>query len=198
MKIVLATGNSDKIREIKRILNSKRLIIYSKHDFKRVPRVKEDGRTFEQNAIKKAKAFAKAFKLPAIADDSGLEVEALNGNPGIRSARFAGGNSTKEKLCRKVLRLMSGIPASGRGARFVCSVALALPGNKIYAVNGYVYGKIADRMKGENGFGYDPIFIPNGHNKTFAEMSPSMKDQLSHRARAVQKIKDVIKRLSLV
>ena len=198
MEIVLATGNSHKIREIREIISSPRITLRSMLDYKRIPKVIENGATFDDNAMKKARAFARFFHLPAIADDSGLEVKALNGRPGVRSARFAGQGSTKDKLCKKVLRLLSKVPAGGRGARFVCSMALALPGGGGKVVRGFVHGKIGYAMKGQNGFGYDPIFIPRGYERTFAQVSPGLKNRLSHRARAIKKIKSVLKRLVLV
>jgi XTP/dITP diphosphohydrolase len=197
MKLILATRNKHKIREIKQILKSPRIAILSMLDFKSAPKVKEDGSTFKQNALKKASAFAEKFSLPAISDDSGLEIKSLKGAPGVRSARFAGPNSTKEKLCRKVLKLMKDVPASGRVARFVCSLAIVLPNGRTKVVEGIVSGRISREMKGANGFGYDPIFIPRGYKKTFAEMKPAMKNRLSHRGRALKKAKDVVKEFVL-
>jgi len=197
MKLILATRNKHKIQEIKAILRSLSVKVLSMLDFEGVPRVKEDGNTFKSNAIKKAKAFSKKFSIPAVADDSGLEIKALRGAPGVRSARFAGPNSTKEKLCGKVLRLMKDVPPSKRNARFVCNIAASLPTGKVKVVEGTVNGRIAFEMRGSKGFGYDPIFIPKGYKKTFAEMKPSMKNRLSHRGRALKKARVVIKKLCL-
>ena len=193
MELILATRNKHKIKEIKDILKSLPVKIYSMLDFKTAPKIKEDGRTFRQNAVKKAKAFSRFFSLPAVADDSGLEVKALGGAPGVRSARFAGPGSIKRKLCAKVLKLMEGVPPSKRGARFVCIIAIALPGSKVKIVEGVVRGRIAMEMRGRYGFGYDPIFIPKGYRKTFAQMKPQMKNRLSHRAEALNKVKQFLR-----
>lgn len=194
MKLVLATRNTDKIREIKDILRPLPLKVLSMLDFKSVPAVREDGETFARNAVKKAKVFCKVFSLPALADDSGLEVKALEGAPGVLSARFAGPNSTKEKLCKKVLKLLKGTPPSKRSARFVCDIAIAFPDGDIKVVGGRVEGRISSEMRGQNGFGYDPIFVPRGYKKTFAQMKPAVKNRLSHRARALKKAKNLLKR----
>lgn len=187
MKLVLATKNKHKIKEIKNILGKSRIEILSMLDLPEAPDVKENKKTFRENAVKKAIAFAKAFSMPALADDSGLEIRYLKGQPGVRSARFAGPKATKEKLCKKVLRLMKDVPSGKRGARFVCNIAVALPEGKIRVVVGEVRGRIGLKMKGVSGFGYDPIFIPDGYNKTFAQMKPAAKDRLSHRGRALRK-----------
>ncbi len=170
------------------------MTILSMLDFKRTPLVKENGSTFKQNAVKKASAFSRFFSLPAMADDSGLEVKSLGGAPGVRSARFAGPGSTKKKLCAKVLKLMEGVPPSKRGARFVCSIAITLPGGKVKVVEGVVAGRITMEMRGRCGFGYDPIFIPKGYKKTFAQMKPQMKNRLSHRAKALNKVRQFLQR----
>jgi len=195
MKIVLATRNRHKIREIKQILRSLPVKVFSMLDFSYAPSVKEDKPTFRGNAVKKAARFSKYFGMPALADDSGLEVKALKGAPGVRSARFAGPNPTVEKLCAKVLRLLKGTPASGRAARFVCCIALVDPSGRTRVFEGEVRGKIGLEMKGSNGFGYDPIFVPRGHRKTFAEMKSSAKNRLSHRAKALKKLKTRLKNL---
>ncbi len=196
MDIVLATTNRHKISEMKRILSGLDVRILSPLDLDGVPKVREDGRTFRENAAKKARAFSMRFGLTAIADDSGLEVKALRGAPGVRSARFAGPRSTKERLCAKVLRLLEGVPAAGRRARFVCCIAISTPSGGLFFAEGTVTGRIGCEMRGGAGFGYDPIFIPMGYKKTFAEMKPSMKDRLSHRGRALKKARPMIKKLS--
>jgi XTP/dITP diphosphohydrolase len=195
MDIVLATTNKHKIEEIKHMLSGVNVDILSMLDLDRVPKVREDGRTFKENAVKKAKAFSRRYGLIALADDSGLEVKALHGAPGIRSARYAGPHSTKERLCAKVLRLLRNVPASKRGARFVCCIAISLPSSRVHVIEGSVNGRINFEMKGEKGFGYDPIFVPGGYKMTFAEMKPSLKNRLSHRGKALKKAKRVIEKL---
>jgi XTP/dITP diphosphohydrolase len=195
MKIVLATRNKDKVREMKEILRAMPVKVFSMLDLGRTPNVREDKRTFRENAAKKAAAFLKFFLLPSVADDSGLEVDVLQGAPGIRSARFAGRNATKEMLCNKVLKLLKGVPPSKRTARFVCNIALALPEGKVRVLEGIVEGRIASEMRGKNGFGYDAIFVPRGHKRTFAQMKPAMKNRLSHRARALKKLKALLRKM---
>ncbi|OGC24916.1 non-canonical purine NTP pyrophosphatase, RdgB/HAM1 family [candidate division WOR-1 bacterium RIFOXYB2_FULL_42_35] len=184
MQILVATGNKHKLREVKQILKL------------RVTgcelRVHENGKTFEANAIKKAKAIKLKPGQIAIADDSGLEVKALNGKPGIKSARFAGPNPTPEKLCTKLLRVMSNVNEVMRIAQFVCVIAIVYPNGEVKTVKGICKGKIIHEMRGERGFGYDPVFVPQGYKKTFAEMSPVMKNRLSHRGRALKKLKELL------
>jgi len=194
MKLVLATKNKDKIREMKDILRAMPVKVLSMLDLGRVPDVKEDKRTFRDNAVKKAVAFSKRFSLTSVADDSGLHVDFLKGAPGVRSARFAGQNATKEMLCNKVLKLLKDVPSPKRTARFVCNVALALPEGKVRVLEGIVEGRIASEMRGKNGFGYDAIFVPRGHKRTFAQMKPTMKNRLSHRAKALKKLKAVLRK----
>lgn len=185
MVIVLATGNKNKVSEIRHILNQK-IESFS------YP-VKENGKTFEENAVKKASFAAKKTGQIAIADDSGLEVKCLNGKPGVRSARFAGPNPTSQKLCKKLLRVMAN--CKDRRARFVCVIAIADPNGKIKTLQGICKGKIIDKMLGQNGFGYDPVFVPQGYKKTFAQMKPAMKNRLSHRGRALKKLRVSLKKI---
>ncbi len=152
--------------------------------------IKEDGKTFRANAVKKASTIARKLNILTIADDSGLEVEALNGRPGIRSARFAGPNPTTHKLCSKLLKLMQG--KKNRKARFVCDIAIALPGGRITVVEGVCRGRVIDEMLGDQGFGYDPVFAPTGYSKTFAQMPLSLKNRISHRGKALKKAKAVL------
>ena len=184
MEILVATTNKHKLREIRHILKGTRVE-------GRGTKVKEDGKTFEANAIKKARAAAKKDGFIAIADDSGLMVNALNGRPGVRSARFAT-PPTAENLCRKLLRVMR-LRGANRRAKFVCVIAVVYPSGKVRTVKGICRGKIIHEMRGKHGFGYDPVFVPNGYKKTFAEMKPSKKNRLSHRARALKKLKQLLK-----
>ncbi len=190
-KLLVATSNKHKLKEIRRILG------FPISNFQ-IP-VKEDGKTFEANAIKKAKAVAKKTGKTTIADDSGLMVDCLNGKPGVRSARFAF-PSTKENLCGKLLRVMRNAKPldSARGkcvtrrAKFVCVMAIVYPSGKTKTVKGVCPGRIIHEMRGRHGFGYDPVFVPRGYKKTFAEMKPSTKNRISHRAQALRKLKSIV------
>ena len=134
---------------------------------------------------------ARKFNKLALADDSGLEVAYLNGKPGIRSSRFVGSPVTSKKLCTKLLKKLKGVPVSKRGARFVCVAAVAKPHGKVSVAQGICKGKIVFEMKGNHGFGYDPVFIPNGFKRTFGELSPATKNKLSHRGKAIRKIRKI-------
>lgn len=158
------------------------------------PEVVEDGRTFRANAVKKAVAVAKYTGLPAVADDSGLQVDALGGAPGVFSARFAGEEADDFKNMRKLLKDLKGVAEDERTARFVCCIALALPAGQVKTFTGKVEGNIGLKPKGSNGFGYDPLFYPVGHSHTFAEMTAGEKDGLSHRGRAMMKLYDYLRK----
>jgi len=192
MKIVLATNNKDKIREIKRILSSLQAEILTLEDFPGFPKVEETGKTLEQNAILKAESIYQFTGLPSVADDSGLEVDALGGAPGVLSSRFAGEHCSYQDNNRKLLTLMRNIPWEKRKAKFVCVVALAIDHDHIVTVRGEVYGIIALEERGANGFGYDPVFYLPQLNKTFAQLSLEEKNEISHRAQAFQKAKELI------
>ena len=194
MNIVLATRNKKKIEEIKRIVRDMPATIYTLDDFPGCPEVEEDGKTFEENAVKKARAVSKYAKMPALADDSGLEVYALGGAPGVFSARYSGEGADDRKNYEKLIREMSSVPDDKRGARFVCVIALAFPGSRVETFSGYAEGLIGKEPKGANGFGYDPVFYPKGHGRTFAEMSDKEKDLLSHRGAALGRVYDFLKR----
>lgn len=193
MDIVLATRNKKKIDEIKRIVKDMPVTIYTLDDFPGCPEVVEDGKTFEENAVKKARAVSKYTKMPALADDSGLEVYALGGAPGVFSARYSGEGADDRKNYEKLLREMSSAPDDKRGARFVCVIALAFSGSRVETFSGYAEGLIGKEPKGANGFGYDPVFYPQGYSRTFAEMSDQEKDSLSHRGRALKEFQQFIK-----
>jgi len=195
MKIVLASRNKKKIEELIRILKDINIELLSISDFPYLEEVEEDGKTFEENALKKARYVSQQTGLPALSDDSGLEVEALNGAPGVRSARYAGENATDEENIMKLLKEMRGIPDERRKARFVCCIALVFPDGQEYLFWGYVNGKITLEPRGNKGFGYDPVFIPEGYNSTFAEMEPNVKDKLSHRREALDKLKEFLIKL---
>ena len=183
MKILVATRNKHKLKEIRHILKGMRVEGCG-------VRVQETGKTFEANAIKKARAVAKKDGCIAIADDSGLMVDCLGGRPGVKSARFAS-PPTPENLCSKLLRVMRWRGAK-RGASFVCVIAVVYPSGKVRTVKGICRGKIIHEMRGKRGFGYDPVFVPKGYKKTFAEMKPAMKNRISHRAKALRKLKNIV------
>ncbi len=191
MEIVLATRNKKKIDEIKRITADLPITILSLDNFPDCPETVEDKDTFEGNAIKKAVEVCLCTGKPALADDSGLEVDALNGAPGVYSARYAGGSGGGNDIrnYEKVLSEIKTVPEEKRTAQFVCCIALAFPGGKVESFFGYAKGRIGWEPKGKSGFGYDPVFIPLGYGKTFAEMTASEKDELSHRGKALEKLR---------
>ena len=182
MEILVATTNKHKLREIRHILKGARVLGLGAG-------VKEDGKTFEQNAIKKARAVARKSGQIAIADDSGLMADCLGGKPGVKSARFAS-PPTPHNLCTKLLRVMR--KCVRRNAKFVCVIAVVYPSGKMRTVKGICRGKIIHEMRGRHGFGYDPVFVPNGYKRTFAEMKPATKNRISHRARALRKLKKIL------
>ncbi|MBI5187602.1 MAG: XTP/dITP diphosphatase [Nitrospirae bacterium] len=196
MDIVLATRNKKKIEEIKRITEGMAISIFTLDDFPGCPEVEEDEDTFEANAIKKAAAVARYTGKPALADDSGLEVYALNGAPGILSSRYAGERAGDRENIEKLLYETSSIADERRGARFVCCIALASPDGSVKTFSGYVEGRIGTAPRGFNGFGYDPIFYSEGHSRTFAEMSDEEKDAISHRGRALRAIQQYLRGIS--
>jgi len=194
-EIVLATRNRDKIREIKKILNDTNARFLSLEDFPGCPEVVEDGETLEANAKKKALVVSQYTKKLSLAEDTGLEVDALGGAPGVRSARFAGDNATYENNNRKLLKLMEKLPLEERRAKFRCVAALARPDGEVVSCEGVCEGRIAFEMKGKSGFGYDPLFIVPEHGKTFAELGEDIKNRISHRAQALAKIKEITNKL---
>jgi len=192
-KLVIATGNRNKQKELEEILKGLKVEILGIPDLKiHVPRVIEDGRTFRQNAIKKALIFSRYTSEIVLADDSGLEVAALDGKPGIRSSRFARAKAKDPENIAKLLRLMKNVPEKKRGANFVCVIAIARGGMLLDTVEGKCAGSIGFKLKGKNGFGYDPVFTPEGRRKTFAEMGASLKNKISHRARALKKARSIL------
>jgi XTP/dITP diphosphohydrolase len=190
--LIVATKNKGKVREIKHILKPLGIKIISLLDLPNMPEIKEDGRTFKENAAKKARTIARRSKTLVLADDSGLEVKALNGRPGVKSARYAGPNPTTKKLCVKLLKEMK--DKKDRRARFVCVIAIAGP-KKALTVKGVCRGRIASKMKGVHGFGYDPVFVPQGYDRTFAQMPLKSKNQVSHRGKALKKAKACLDRI---
>lgn len=191
-ELVVATRNKKKVEEIRRIMKDMSVRLYSLDDFPGCPEVEEDSDTFAGNAAKKAVAVAAYSKKPAIADDSGLEVYALKGAPGVLSARYAGPDADDRKNLEKLLSALRETETSGRGARFVCVIALAYPEGNLELFDGYAEGMIGTQEKGGNGFGYDPVFYPLGSDRTFAEMGDDMKDSLSHRGAALKKLREYL------
>ncbi|MFQ6003168.1 MAG: XTP/dITP diphosphatase [Candidatus Zixiibacteriota bacterium] len=194
MKIVLATSNKHKIKEIKDILSDPQLEILTLNDFKDFPELEETGKTLEENAILKARGIYQFTKLISLADDSGLEVDALNGAPGVLSSRFAGNHCSYKDNNMKLLSLMKNIPWEKRGATFVCVVAIAKDLNDIKTVRGEVSGIITTEEKGEGGFGYDPVFYLPELGKTFAQLSFEEKNKRSHRASAFKRTKELLEK----
>lgn len=188
MKLVLATRNSGKVREISEMLEVHNEIeLLSLQNYPDAPDVVEDGVTYEENAIKKAAMLAEYTGHLTIADDSGLEVDALDGAPGVHSARYAGENASDQDRIAKLLRALQGVPDDQRSARFICVVAIAEPLSESEIVRGVCEGHIIHTPRGEGGFGYDPVFVPIGYEKTFAELGDNIKNQISHRAKALDK-----------
>jgi XTP/dITP diphosphohydrolase len=179
--LVLATRNPGKLRELDRILGVR---LAGLEDFPGAPDVPETGATFEENALLKARAIAAYTGLAAVADDSGLCVDALNGMPGVLSARWAGRHGDDKANLDLVLAQIAHVPDARRGARFVCAAALVVPGGREWVVTGTVDGRLIRVPRGSGGFGYDPIFLPDGFTQTTAEMTPEAKDAISHRGRA--------------
>jgi XTP/dITP diphosphohydrolase len=193
MNIVLATTNKKKIEEIKKIFGPMDTAsrIYTLDDFPAMEDVVEDGDTFEANAIKKAKQIASATGMTALADDSGLAVDALDGAPGVYSARYAGEDADDKANNDKLLDALKDIPEEKRGAQFVCCIAFA-SAEETNTFMGYVKGRIGTEPKGSSGFGYDPLFYPEGSNKTFAEMGKKDKNAISHRANALKELQQYL------
>ena len=191
-KLVLATRNRGKIAEIRELLEGFGIVLPTLADFPNVPEVVEDGETFEANARKKAEVVARCTGLPALADDSGLEVDALDGAPGVRSARFAGDHATYTENNKKILRLMKEVPCEKRTARFRCALALAFPDRSVQKLEDTCEGRITEQPQGENGFGYDPLFFFPELGKTFAQISRRKKGKISHRGRALKQLKQLL------
>jgi XTP/dITP diphosphohydrolase len=191
--LVLATRNEGKISEFRELLKPFDIEIKSLKDFGPIPPVKEDGRTFEDNAYKKAHSTAKVLGLPALADDSGLVVEALGGIPGVLSARYAGERATDEENNRKLLGEMKGM--THRAATFNCVIAIAVPRGPALVYEGICHGEIAHEARGNHGFGYDPIFYYPPLRKTFAQMSAEEKNRVSHRGKAMAELQREFKKV---
>jgi XTP/dITP diphosphohydrolase len=187
-KILVATRNENKVREIRAILGDGFELVPLPPE---APDVVEDGATFLDNALKKAREYSRYSHLPAIAEDSGLEVEALGGAPGVFSARYAGGNAIAAENNRLLLNRLSGVSEERRGARFVCTLVY-INGGVEHVFVGEVKGRIANAEAGRTGFGYDPLFIPDGYDRTFAEMPGEVKNSISHRYNALRMLAEYL------
>jgi XTP/dITP diphosphohydrolase len=188
VNLVIATRNKGKTSEIKSLLSGFPVMIRDLDNFGTIPEVKEDGETFDDNAYKKASFAAKILGFPALADDSGLVIEALGGAPGVHSARYAGENISDEERCLKILNEMKG--KTNRKAAFECVISIAVPGGAALTYEARCEGLIAEELKGTNGFGYDPIFYFPLLKKTFAELTQQEKNRVSHRGKAFKELKD--------
>ncbi len=192
-RIVLATRNEDKQREIQALLGDLGIDLLGLQAFPGAPEVIEDGATLEANAVKKAKQIAEFTGLTSVADDTGLEVEALQGRPGVHSSRYAGGGAAYADNVRKLLAELEGVPSARRRARFRCVVALCHKG-AAEVVEGVCEGRITEAPQGEGGFGYDPVFYVPEYGRTFAEMTLEEKNRVSHRARAFNALRVLLER----
>ncbi|MDZ7270319.1 MAG: XTP/dITP diphosphatase [candidate division KSB1 bacterium] len=190
-RLVLATRNRDKIREMCQLLADNGWEILSLEQFRDAPEVVEDGATIEANATKKALTVAQFTGLPALADDTALEVDCLGGAPGVYSSRYAGPDASYADNVLKLLRALEGVPEEDRLARFRCVIAIA-EGERVRTVEGVCEGRITTEPRGDGGFGYDPVFLVPDLGKTFAEMTPAQKNAISHRGKALQKAKALL------
>ncbi len=195
-RLVIATANPGKLTELARILadDHANVALVSLAEFPGAPDVVETGVTFAENALLKAHAIADFSGLPTVADDSGLCVDALSGMPGVLSARWSGRHGDDRANLRLVLAQVTDVPDERRGARFVCAAALVSPGGEEQVTEGVVTGRLIREPRGQHGFGYDPIFVPDGFDVTTAEMDPADKDKISHRGRALRALAPVIRR----
>ncbi len=197
-KIVLATANTHKVEEFQRILRHKLpdLEFISQKEFKNVPEIDENGATFAENALIKARTINNFTNFPALADDSGLVVEALDNRPGIFSARYAGIGATDAKNLEKILTEIRNFEDQYLKAHFECSIAYVDKASNIeFVVDGQMFGSLVKEIRGKNGFGYDPIFVPDGFQETVSELKDDVKDKISHRGKALEKFCIIVKNL---
>ena len=198
MKLVLATRNQGKVREIGEILKDQnRIELLSLRNYPDAPDVVEDGETYEENAIKKASVLAEYTGHLTVGDDSGLAVDALDGAPGVHSARYAGENASDQDCIAKLLDALQNIPDDRRSGRFICAVAIAEPFAQVRVVRGVCKGRIIRTPRGRSGFGYDPVFVPTGYEKTFAELGDEIKNQISHRSKALGEARKLLNEMNL-
>ena len=195
MKLVIATHNRDKVKEIKTLLTNTAFDVLTLDDFPDIKEIVEDGETLEQNAFKKAKTVFDKTGLLSLADDTGLEVDALNGRPGVYSSRFSGENATYDDNVNKLLGMMEDVSDPGRNAKFRCVISIVGRGIKKFA-EGICPGKIIRDKRGEKGFGYDPVFYVPEYEKTLAEMDLELKNEISHRGLALKKAIQILKKVA--
>lgn len=199
MKLVLASNNAHKLEEISKILSGLGMEVVAQKDLGITIEPDENGQTFEENSYIKAKTIMDACGLPTIADDSGLMVDALNGEPGVHTARFGGEEvRTDRERYEYLLRCMEGIPQERRGAKFVTVITLLFPDGRKIVARGECHGRILFEAKGDNGFGYDPVFYSNDAGNSFALLPPEVKNSLSHRARALNALVDMIRKENIL
>lgn len=196
-EILLATRNPDKVRELTVLLGDLGIRIRTLTDFPNAPEVTEDGITCEANALKKAREIASATGIPSVADDTGLEVDALGGRPGVFAARYAGQHATYEDNCKKLLKELDGVTPAKRTARFLTVAALAMPGGISRVATGVLPGVIAEGSIGTQGFGYDPVFFVPELGRTLAELTAEEKNRISHRAKAFRSMADILRPLAV-
>lgn len=196
-KMILASSNKHKMEEIKKILDKFDIELQSMAEaglegFEII----EDGETFEENSMKKAVTILEELGIDTIADDSGLMVDKLDGRPGVYSARYSGENANADTNNEKLLMELDGVPLEERTAKFVCVISIAFKNGEKICVRGECPGKIGFEKKGNNGFGYDPLFIVDGYDKTFAEISGEEKNKISHRAKALEKLEEIFQEIA--
>ncbi|MEK7268749.1 MAG: XTP/dITP diphosphatase [Nitrospirota bacterium] len=194
-ELVLATRNPHKGAELAALLGDLEIKIRTLAEFPDAPTVVEDGDTCQANAVKKATALARHTGLPAVADDTGLEVDALGGRPGVHAARYAGEGATYENNWRKLIRELEGVPKERRRARFITVAAVAMPSAKVAIAEGSLEGLITEAPAGTQGFGYDPVFFVPEVGKTLAQLTLAEKNRISHRARALAKVREILLKL---
>jgi XTP/dITP diphosphohydrolase len=194
-RIIIASRNEGKIKEIKKIMDLPGVTFLTYRDLRSWPQIEESGQTFEENAVIKAKILMHKFGLPVVADDSGLEVDALKGAPGVLSSRFAGKEASDEENNQKLLAALKSVPQKKRTARFRCVAIYLEPSGRIIKAEGVLEGQIGYEKKGSSGFGYDPLFIPLGQKRTLAEIGLEEKNRISHRAQAFRKLSAELKQI---
>lgn len=193
MELLVATRNGGKLKEIRRLLGDLGIEVKGLDTFPELPEVEEDGETFAANAIKKAETVARLTGLMTLADDSGLEVAALDGQPGVYSARYAGEQATDADNNRKLLAALEGVPAERRQGAFRCAMALARPGKETLVFHGRVEGILLEAARGEGGFGYDPLFLVKEFGQTMAELPLEVKNSISHRGQALRQVVEFLR-----
>lgn len=187
-ELIVATTNEHKVEEVRNMLGHAVSRVRGTHDWNQLEEVEETGDTFRENAELKASGYFKQIQRPVLADDSGLCVDALDGRPGVHTARFAGPGATDEENNRKLLKELDGVPVEQRDARFVCTIVVYFSDHLIITSRGECHGTIRREPQGSGGFGYDPLFEPDGYDRTFAQMSGAEKDERSHRGSALEQL----------